>query len=160
MYVSFTSLIIMPRASSSSALDALTGLMMQVHRILRKRNAATMRDVGISILQLHGLLVVREQPGMTMKELAQHLSVSSPSATVFIARLEEQGLLLRTHDRRNRKIVRVALTPEGEKLTTRAFRHFEESFRALFGILPAAEQAQLAHIFDHLIRLHHKQPHA
>lgn len=150
----------MSRASTPSALDALSGLMMQVHRILRQRNAATMRGVGISILQLHGLLTLREHPGMTMKELAVELSVSSPSATVFVARLEEQGMLLRTHDRANRKIVRVALTPEGERIAKRAFTHFEESFRSLFGILPLEEQRQLAHIFDHLIRLHSRDTHA
>jgi MarR family transcriptional regulator, 2-MHQ and catechol-resistance regulon repressor len=144
----------MNSAPSPSALDALTNLMMQVHRIVRQRNAATMRGVGVSILQLHGLLVMREHPGMTMKELAAQLSVSSPSATVFVARLEEQGLVLRTHDQANRKIVRVTLTPEGQRLATKAFRHFEDSFRSLFGILPHAEQQQLAHIFDHLIRLH------
>ncbi len=150
----------MKHDSAASALDDLTSLMMQVHRILRHRNAATMKGVGVSILQLHGLLAVREHPGMTMKELAKQLSITSPSATVFVARLEEQGLLLRTHDCVNRKIVRVTLTPEGEQLATRAFRHFEESFRALFGILPVSEQQQLAHIFDHLIRLHSQAPHA
>lgn len=145
---------------SASALDDLTSLMMQVHRILRHRNAAVMRGVGVSILQLHGMLAMRERPGMTMKQLAEHVAVSSPSATVLVARLEEQGLVLRTHDPKNRKIVRIALTHKGEQMAARAFRHFEESFRALFGLLPAREQRQLAHIFDHLVRLHHKQSHA
>ena len=144
----------------SSPLEELTTLMMRVHRLLRQRNATAMRGMGVSMLQLHGLLTIREKPGMTMKELASNLAVTSPTATVFIGRLESQGLVERIHDTKNRKMVRVSLTAHGRVLAEGAYRHFEDAFREVFGMLPKAELHTLIHIFTHLIRLHTEKTHA
>lgn len=148
------------KTSISTPLEELTTLMMRVHRILRQRNATAMRGMGVSMLQLHGLLTIREKPGITMKELAMHLAVTSPTATVFVARLEQQGLLERIHDTKNRKIVRVSLTSQGRSLAERAYRHFEKAFQAVFGKLPKDELEKLIHIFNHLLRLHSDTSHA
>lgn len=146
--------------SVSTPLEELTAMMMQVHRLLRQRNVPAIRRMGVSILQLHGLLAVREKPGMTMKELAEHLAVTSPTATVFVARLEQQGLLRRAHDTKNRKIVRITLTEDGRAIAEGAYRHFEEAFRSIFGKLSKTELQQLNNIFGHLIRLHSEHSHA
>ena len=141
-------------------LDRLLALTMEVHRIMRSKLFHSMQGVGVNILQLHGLLMVREHPGVTMKEIARHLAISSPSATVFVARLEEQGYLLRIRDRDNRKIVRVKLTAKGQAIAERASKEFLKAFGSLFALLSPSRQEEIADSFEQITRLYRSSTHA
>jgi DNA-binding MarR family transcriptional regulator len=69
--------------------------------------------------QLHALASVHAKGGMTMKELADALQVSSPSATTFVDRLVGMKYLSRIHDVENRRIVRLTVTPAGKRILVR-----------------------------------------
>ena len=87
----------------------------EIGRLLRTKMMVCAPD-DMHMGQLHALVFIREQEGITMKELAKLLHVTSPSATSFITRLEKMGYVKRTHDKENRKLVRVTLTPSGRKI--------------------------------------------
>jgi DNA-binding MarR family transcriptional regulator len=52
----------------------------------------------------------------TVSALAQHLGVDAPAITAFVRRLEQSGLVERVHDREDRRVVKVYLTPEGQDI--------------------------------------------
>lgn len=59
-------------------------------------------------------LVVQSGPdGATIGELAGHLDVREPTVTATVDRLEGEGLVVRTRDGSDRRVVRVTLTNEG-----------------------------------------------
>jgi DNA-binding MarR family transcriptional regulator len=60
----------------------------------------------------------RNRDGVTMSELSRMLLVSNGNVTAVVDRLEKDGLAKRTVSKADRRIVNVALTPEGR-------RHFE-----------------------------------
>jgi DNA-binding MarR family transcriptional regulator len=85
----------------------------------------------------------REPDGLTMSGLSEHLLVSNGNVTAIVARLVEDGLVTRTQDKSDRRILRVKLTARGR----REFRIYAAAHEAwierLLGGLADGESAQL-----------------
>ena len=62
------------------------------------------------------LFHIREQPGMTQKQLARAMRVTAASVAVSIRRMETAGLVRREPDQADARAVRLFLTPAGEAL--------------------------------------------
>ncbi|GAM14291.1 MarR family winged helix-turn-helix transcriptional regulator [Mesobacillus selenatarsenatis] len=65
----------------------------------------------------------------TSSELAEVFDVKKSAITAIITRLWEKGLILRTRDENDRRLVHLSLTEEGDEL----FRKTEERIQALVG---------------------------
>jgi DNA-binding MarR family transcriptional regulator len=63
------------------------------------------------------LLTVRERGQVTIKELAEALQVSAPSASAMVDRLVEMGALTREQNPNDRREVAVALSPQAQQVT-------------------------------------------
>lgn len=57
-----------------------------------------------------------DKPSMTMSELAEDLKITKQQLTKLVNDLEEKNLAARFHDRTNRRLVNVSITPEGQAL--------------------------------------------
>ncbi len=55
--------------------------------------------------------------GMTIGTISQQRGIDAPTVTGIIKRLEQSGLVERRHDREDRRVVKVYLTPEGASIT-------------------------------------------
>lgn len=67
----------------------------------------------VTMPQWVALMTVRERGEVTIKELAEALGVSPPSASTMVDRLVDMNMLRREQSQRDRREVLVALTPEG-----------------------------------------------
>jgi DNA-binding MarR family transcriptional regulator len=89
-------------------------LRLGVMRLARRLRQETPGQVtpsmqsALSMLERHGPL--------TLGELAALERVAPPSMTRIAGRLEEAGLVARTVDTADRRVARVAVSPEGRKL--------------------------------------------
>ncbi len=124
--------------------DRIIGLMMELHQLLRKHDAA------IHWPQLHGLMLIREHEGMTMKELAQALRITAPSTTSFVERLVSLRWVTRHADPKNRKLVRVKVTDGGKRILADAMQQKKRLLRKVFGLMPAKDQNEFARILQEL----------
>lgn len=70
----------------------------------------------ISRPQMYLLIILRERGPQTVSELADLLAVSPPSASALLDRLEERGLVQRTRDAVDRRVVHVEVTEGGRNL--------------------------------------------
>jgi len=61
------------------------------------------------------LMVLRARGKVTIKELAEALSVSPPSASAMVERLVEMGVLVREHSQVDRRVVEVHISPGAER---------------------------------------------
>ena len=107
---------------------------------------------GPNLLHLHALLLISEREGMTMKELARALHVSSPSATSLCNRLVRTGWIARRHDDTNRKLVRLQLTEAGKKILREKQERRRSILRKIFSALTKSEQVALTHMHQKLTR--------
>ena len=137
----------------SKSVAEIVEASMDLQRIMRRRMTDIER-MGINLLQLHALLALHERPSMTMKEFAGMLRITSPSATAFVARLSAMGLVRRTHDTVNRKLVRIRVTPKGQALIRNVVARRNRIVGEIFAVIPPAEQRTFARILRHVVSSH------
>jgi MarR family 2-MHQ and catechol resistance regulon transcriptional repressor len=88
--------------------------------------------------------------GFTFAQLSRLLLVTSGNLTGIVDRLEEQKLVRREPDKKDRRVVRVRLTEKGRDLTSRILpRHAEEIHRAL-SFMPRETLTQLNDLLGQL----------
>jgi DNA-binding MarR family transcriptional regulator len=87
-----------------------------VRREMRKRLA----EWDLSVPEYTMLSVLRRRPGLSNAQLARRTMVTPQSMLQILARLEERELVQREVDPAHKRILRGALTPEGEELLARA----------------------------------------
>src|SRR6202046_2235565 len=95
---------------------------------------------GLSMVQASALLQI--DGSIPMRDLAARLGGHASSATGIADRLAARGLVERHEDAGDRRVKRVALTPEGVATRTRMAACME-SARTPFARLSAAERRQL-----------------
>jgi DNA-binding MarR family transcriptional regulator len=77
------------------------------------------RPLGLTSRQFWFLLAARERPGASLGELARRQRMDAPTASRLAEGLARRGLLRAAHDDRDRRALRVLLTPAGTKLAER-----------------------------------------
>lgn len=114
--------------ASHAALSSCTSKSGEVHEL--------------TIPQMDMLHRIRESGSATIKELAESLSVSAPSASTMVERLVEMGVATREQSRVDRREVVVRVAPAGEHTLAVLEKRILESFvELLHGIGP--EYAQM-----------------
>ena len=58
--------------------------------------------------------------GISQQELARKLLVGRSNMSMLLPQMEKRGLILRRDDERDKRVLRLHLTPEGRKLTEEA----------------------------------------
>jgi DNA-binding MarR family transcriptional regulator len=86
----------------------------RLHRRARKEGIRRGDDLTAS--RLAALASIEKLGPLTLGELAAEEQVQPPSMTRIVARLEEQGLVVRTVDPDDRRVARVAVTRAGTSL--------------------------------------------
>jgi DNA-binding MarR family transcriptional regulator len=85
----------------------------------------------LTMPQIHALLAIRDQEITTIKDLAEKLEVSPPSASVMVERLVDQGMASRQQSEADRRTVEVRLTTEGREVLDGVERMMLGAFMAL-----------------------------
>ncbi len=131
------------------SLDRLIESTYEFGRIMRQQMLGGMKlKGGANPLHLHALFLISEQEGLTMKELAKLLHVSSPSATSLVNRLVNMQWVGRMHDDKNRKLVRLWLTPLGKRIFREKNDRRRDVLRNIFGLLSPEEQMVLSRLHE------------
>ena len=83
------------------------------------------------------------EKGLTISDLAQRLFCTRGNATRLVQRLNQQGLVVVGGDENDQRLVRVALTAEGEKIVEAARQAHNQSILRRLGALADSEQEYL-----------------
>lgn len=79
-------------------------------------NAEPWLELNMSTPQFKALLLISEEEGVRMRELARRLGGSFSNATVLVDRLVDRGLVERLADPQDRRVVLVRATEDGRQL--------------------------------------------
>ena len=107
-------------------------------------------EAGGSLAAWQVLVLVRSEQHGTQARLAEAMGITSATLTHHLAALEKQGLVRRWRDEGNRRVQRVALTPDGEELFTRLRKVAAAHDKRLRAQLTDAEARQLGELLDKL----------
>jgi DNA-binding MarR family transcriptional regulator len=123
----------------------------EMGRAMRQRMTAHGRAGDhVNFLQIHALFIIDGHNGMTMKEFAGALMITSPSATSLVNRLVKLQWVVRSTDPSNRKQVHINVTAVGRKVMREAMKKKSKEMRQVFALLSAKDQKELARILTTL----------
>ena len=102
---------------------------------------------GLSEATYNVLRILRgalaEDVARTCSEIGEHMVTPVPDVTRLVDRLESRGLVLRTRDIEDRRIVRVSITDEGLAILAQLDGPVSRSHRSQLGHVSDAELARL-----------------
>ncbi len=73
-------------------------------------------DLGLTIAQLKSLFFIADREKTNFKKLAEALNVTPPNVTGIIDRLVDQGLVSRTENPEDRRVMLLQATEKGHEL--------------------------------------------
>jgi DNA-binding MarR family transcriptional regulator len=117
-------------------------------RRLRQESSA-----GLSPSQLSALAVIANSGPMTLGALAEQERVAPPSITKVVSILESDGLVTRTSCPEDRRVCRVAISPDGAALLEETRRRKTAWLSGRISELDSEQQRRLADALDVLDEL-------
>jgi MarR family transcriptional regulator for hemolysin len=119
-------------------------LLADVSRHIRTYGDYEAQSLGLTRAQLIILVRLERQPDVSQNELAALADVTAATIARLIDRLEELGLVERSHDPEDRRIWRLRVTPAATSLM-HEIDHFRAKLDSVLteGISPAVRKAMI-----------------
>lgn len=98
-------------------------LIYQIRRLMQAGSLYTKeldRNYQVSAPQLHCLLTLYEAGPLPPSQIAKYIMVKSSTVTGIIDRLENKGLVRRTRNSPDRRVINIELTDKGKTLAENA----------------------------------------
>lgn len=140
-------------STSFNGPDALNAwaALHQASLLAHKTIGQVLAPLDLSLAQASVLLALDRANGpLPLSRLARALVQEAQSMTSLIDRLEARGLVRRVPNRRDRRIIHVALTPEGQQLLCRALPALRQGSARAFAALTSDELRTLACLANRL----------
>lgn len=131
----------------------LISTLMNVRRVVEEREKKQTGDGYLPMPKLEILRYVSENRNPSMKEIARHLGVTPPSATALIDSFVKNSYLRRVTDKKDRRTVRLALTPKGTKAFREGMEKVKTFMEKIFSQLNKEERRILIKIHEKIIKI-------
>lgn len=145
---------------SDAAMADLAELTEGLHRVLmalnlraHRRDRSRLATGDLTVAQLSILLTLRDHGPIRMKKLSVVERVCAPGLAVAIRRLETRGLVQRTRDTADSRLVFVELTSKGRAAQHKSLANHEANAVTLLSRLSQAELDALTSALAPLERL-------
>jgi len=135
-------------ANGDSLEETLFAFRRKLSDILRKEA----EGMKCPISHIDALLYVAQKGNPTMKEISSHLKITPPSATFIIETMQKKKLVTRIANDKDRRTIRVMLTPKAWSLFTAFHERKLTIFTKMLSRLHEAERKQLIKILAILIK--------
>ncbi|MGE3306983.1 MAG: MarR family winged helix-turn-helix transcriptional regulator [Rhizobiaceae bacterium] len=96
--------------------------LVRAEKAVVRELTKALAQFDLKIAQLDVLMNLYRHPGMSQHDLARKLLVGRSNITMLLPQLEKQGLLKREGDAKDKRVMRLALTPSGEELLLKALK--------------------------------------
>jgi DNA-binding MarR family transcriptional regulator len=106
----------MAKDSLEAAEQAIEALSREMFRLSKEHHLRDMADLKLSNAQGMCLIVIGAVGPLTMGQIADYMALSNAAATSLVDRLVQSQWVTRQPDDRDRRIVNVQLTAEGQAI--------------------------------------------
>lgn len=135
-------------ACARQLLEAVPLLMREIRAEMRRSAPA-----ALSVPSFRALIFAHTHPGGSLTELAQHLGVTLPTASVAVDKLAARGLLLTSRSNGGQRRRSLHLSAQGERVIRRAMEHSIDALALRLQSLPAQRLETIQRDLDDLARL-------
>lgn len=134
----------MPDISNEEQIGRIVSLIFTVRNLMHEK-VAQEKDKKVSFLQLITLRFIKHKKP-TMKEIADYLTITAPSATVLCGNLMREGAVKREEEKEDRRIIRMIITKKGEAYLKKGNAEIAKRIENNLMVLTKKEQEELTRI--------------
>ncbi|MBW2561222.1 MAG: MarR family transcriptional regulator [Deltaproteobacteria bacterium] len=112
-----------PALNGAPPHDSIREIIYLIRRLMQAGSLYTKelnKKYNVSAPQLNCLIALSENGSLPPSQIARHIMVKSSTVTGVIDRLEQKGLVRRVRNSRDRRVITIELTDEGERLALHA----------------------------------------
>ncbi len=131
---------------AKSNVDHLVSLIFATKRLIMENIKDSEKIDPFSFLRLEVLRFIKEKVNPTMKDIANYLCITPPSATSLINALVKKGLVRRVRDKKDRRMIRLEVTDKGEKHLKKEFERITRKIKKIYTRLSDKEIKELIKI--------------
>lgn len=125
----------------------LTNSFVSIARQLKKISIQTATKLGITFQQLIILNSIRNNEGLTQKDLTERLRTAKSRVSLSIDELEKKNYVKRETSANDRRETQLFLTPDGIRLCQR-YREESEAYKSLANSLEQFSEDELNILID------------
>jgi DNA-binding MarR family transcriptional regulator len=137
--------------NATDVAEELNGLVARLHHLLRRAAAGAQPDLPEA--HAHLLRLVDQRPGISVSAAAETLRTAANTVSTRVGDLAAAGLLTRTRDPDNRRVVHLELTPEARRRLGEYVARRRAILAAALARLEPPALAELAAAVEHLRRV-------
>lgn len=134
---------------STVSAGQLVTLWMQTGKLLGKRFLQSGKQ-SMNPQQMHALFIISAHDRLTMKELSEHLGITSPSATALVNRLVRMKWVTRITDPSNRRLVRLKIDTAGKAAMDKGMNERSKAMHDVLSLLSPEDRSDFARILSNL----------
>jgi DNA-binding MarR family transcriptional regulator len=136
---------------NNQKLDTPAARIFAFFRMAREQIFCAKPHCSSSFMDIAILHAAMEKDNPSMKDVADMLRIASPSATVIIDRLVENGELVRIEDKEDRRVVRIGITEAGKKILKTGMKDSITGMDKLLAVLDEKECSVLDKLITKII---------
>lgn len=96
--------------------------LIRAHKAVGRALTKALAPLDLKIVQLDLLMNVHRHPDISQQDVAKRLLVGRSNVTMLLPELERRDLLVRAADGKDKRVMRLTLTPSGEDILAKALK--------------------------------------
>lgn len=130
--------------------DAAFVNLLRTADALMQGVAAALKPSGLSPAQFNVLRILRgaSHDGLACREIGERMIAKDPDITRLLDRLEERGLITRSRDRADRRVITTRITEKGLRILKELDKPIEELHVKQLGHLGEQRLRSLVHLLE------------
>jgi DNA-binding MarR family transcriptional regulator len=136
---------------SNTDIVCVASLFFSVRGLVRTKLAQGKKLNPYAWLHIETMIYIRDNQGPSMRAIAEHLSITAPSATSLVSVLVKNGLVRREQDTRDARAARIYLTKKGEKLLATTQEEGHKVLAEVFAPLSPRELTTLGRLLERVL---------
>lgn len=131
-------------------IDKIQALVFSITKKMQTELLGQLQSSGLTPPQFYILKILSHYGTSRATELAKIMYVKPSAITVMIDRLIDQELVLRYHDKNDRRVVVIELTAKGKDVVEEAMTARNQHIAKYFSQLEVQEREDLLRLFEKL----------
>lgn len=136
------------RSEVSEVMDCIR----QIFKALRVSSSQFEKELGLSAAQIFVLKKLKEEPGLSINDLADRTTTHQSSVSVVVKKLEEQGLVLRATSQEDSRRVVVSLSIAGDQKLNEIPRTVQEQMTDSLLQMPPEKIQALSNLMKEFVQ--------
>lgn len=138
--------------NNTELINKIIELQSESNRVMGSFAVEPWIELGLTIAQLKSLFFIVDKEKTNFKRLAEALGVTPPNITGIVDRLVEQGLVSRTENPDDRRIMVLQATEKGRELLNRLNQKRYDQMVQILGHISAEELNALVTGYTALVK--------